>query len=43
MKYLITLILTLIILYVYIKESYKYATLPDEVELPIDFEYKQNN
>lgn len=32
MKYLITIILTLIILYLYIKRSYKQATIPDAVD-----------
>ncbi|MBF0718285.1 hypothetical protein HZY95_00895 [Staphylococcus sciuri] len=46
MKYLITIILPLIILYLYIKRSYKQATIPDTVEPPIDYEntqaYKDN-
>lgn len=38
MKYLITLTLTLIALYAYVKQSYKYASVNDEVEAPIDYE-----
>ncbi|WP_193748980.1 hypothetical protein [Mammaliicoccus sciuri] len=44
--YLITLTISLIALYAFIKRSYKYAAIPDEVEAPIDYEetqaYKDN-
>lgn len=44
--YLITLTLSLIALYAFIKRSYKYASVQDEVEAPIDYEdtqaYKDN-
>ncbi|MCC2090281.1 hypothetical protein KRP69_13955 [Mammaliicoccus sciuri] len=44
--YLITLTLSLIALYAFIKQSYKYASVQDEVEAPIDYEdtqaYKDN-
>ncbi|MEB8104327.1 hypothetical protein [Mammaliicoccus sciuri] len=44
--YLITLTISLIALYGFIKRSYKYATIPDTVEPPIDYEetqaYKDN-
>lgn len=43
---LITLTLSLIALYAFIKRSYKYASVQDEVEAPIDYEdtqaYKDN-
>ncbi|MBM6628578.1 hypothetical protein JTF04_02700 [Mammaliicoccus vitulinus] len=42
----LTMTLALITLYAYVKHSYKYASISDEVEPPIDFEetqsYKQN-
>ncbi len=38
MKYLITLSLTALTLYVFIKRTYKYASVQDEVEAPIDYE-----
>ncbi len=38
MKLLITLLLSTLILFVYVKRSYKYATIPDTVEAPIDYE-----
>ncbi|MCD8898355.1 hypothetical protein [Mammaliicoccus sciuri] len=38
MKYLITITITLIALYGFIKQSYKYASVQDEVEPPIDYE-----
>lgn len=44
--YLITLTITLLALYTFIKRSYTYATIPDTVEPPIDYEdtqaYKDN-
>ncbi|MBG9209438.1 hypothetical protein [Mammaliicoccus sciuri] len=44
--YLITLTISLIALYTFIKRSYKYASVQDEVEAPIDYEdtqaYKDN-
>ncbi|QQC96576.1 hypothetical protein [Mammaliicoccus sciuri] len=44
--YLITLTLTAIALYAYVKRSYKYASVNDTVEPPIDYEetqaYKEN-
>ncbi len=44
--YLITLTITLLALYTFIKRSYKYASVQDEVEAPIDYEdtqaYKDN-
>ncbi|MEB5757419.1 hypothetical protein [Mammaliicoccus sciuri] len=38
MKLLITLLLSTLALFVYVKRSYKYATIPDTVEPPIDYE-----
>lgn len=37
MKYIITLTLTLITLYVFLKNTYKYASIQDTVEAPIDY------
>ena len=45
MKYLITLSLAVLTLYVFIKRTYKYASVNDEVEPPIDYEsdkYKES-
>ena len=47
MKYLITLTISLIALYAFVKRTYKYASVNDEVEAPpIDFEetrgFKEN-
>ena len=46
MKYLITLLLAALTLYTFIKRTYKYASVNDEVEAPIDYEstqaYKDN-
>ena len=43
---LITLSISVLALYAYVKHSYKYASISDEVEPPIDIEetqsYKQN-
>ena len=38
MKILITLLLSTLTLFIYVKRSYKYATIPDTVEPPIDYE-----
>ena len=38
MKLLITLLFTILTLIIYVKRSYKYATIPDTVEPPIDYE-----
>lgn len=40
--YLITLTMSLIALYTFIKRSYKYASVQDEVEAPIDYEDSQS-
>lgn len=44
--YLITLTISLLALYAFIKRSYKYASVQDEIEPPIDYEdtqaYKDN-
>ncbi|MBF0773269.1 hypothetical protein [Mammaliicoccus sciuri] len=40
--YLITLTISLLVLYTFIKRSYKYASVQDEVEAPIDYEDTQN-
>ena len=46
MKYLITLSLVALTLYVFVKRTYKYASVEDQVEEPIDYEstqaYKDN-
>ena len=46
MKYLITLTLAVLTLYAFVKRTYKYASVNDEVEAPIDYEetreYKEN-
>lgn len=46
MKLLITLLLSTLALFVYVKRSYKYASVNDAVEAPIDYEetqaYKDN-
>ena len=42
MKYLITLTLAVLTLYVFIKRTYKYASVNDEVEAPIDYERTQS-
>lgn len=45
MKLLITLLLSTLALSIYVKRSYKYASIPDKVEPPIDYEsdkYKEN-
>ena len=38
MKLLITLLLAALTLYAFVKQSYKRATMQDEVEAPIDYE-----
>ncbi|MFD7035153.1 hypothetical protein ACFV8V_05440 [Mammaliicoccus sciuri] len=38
MKLLITLLLSTLALFIYVKRSYKHATIPDTVEPPIDYE-----
>lgn len=46
MKYLITLSLATLTLYAFVKRTYNYASVQDEVEAPIDYEetreYKEN-
>ena len=45
MKLLITLLLSTLALFIYVKRSYKYASVNDEVEPPIDYEsdkYKES-
>ena len=42
MKYLITLTISLIALYAFIKHIYKYASVEDQVEAPIDYESTQS-
>ena len=42
MKYLITLTISLIALYAFVKRTYKYASVNDEVEAPIDYENTQD-
>ena len=41
MKYLITLSLAALTLYAFVKRTYKYASVNDEVEAPIDYESDQ--
>ena len=38
MKYIITLSLASLTLYSFVKRTYKYASVQDEVEAPIDYE-----
>lgn len=42
MKYLILLLLGVLTLYAFIKRRYKYATVLDTVEPPIDYESTQS-
>ena len=46
MKYLITLLLAALTLYAFVKRTYKYASVEDRVDAPIDYEdtqsYKDN-
>ena len=41
MKYLIILTISLIALYAFVKRTYNYASVQDEVEAPIDYESDQ--
>ena len=41
MKYLITLTISFIALYVFIKRTYKYARVQDNIDAPIDCESNQ--
>lgn len=41
MKYIITLTLAALTLYTFIKRTYKYASVQDTVEAPIDYESDQ--
>ena len=41
MKYLITLPLAVLTLCAFVKRTYKYASVNDEVEAPIDYESDQ--
>ena len=41
MKLLITLLLSTLALFIYVKRSYKYASIPDTVEPTIDYESDQ--
>ena len=41
MKLLITLLLATLTLYAFIKRTYKYASVQDEVDAPIDYESDQ--
>ena len=40
--YLITVTISIIALYAFIKRTYKYASVNDEVEAPIDYESTQS-
>ena len=42
MKLLITLLLAVLTLYAFVKRTYKYASVQDEVEPPIDYEETQS-
>lgn len=46
MKYLITLTISIIALYVFIKRTYKISSVQDNIDAPIDYEstqaYKDN-
>lgn len=42
MKYLITLSLAVLTLYVFIKRTYKYASVQDSIDAPIDYEETQS-
>ena len=42
MKYLITLSLAALALYAFVKRTYNYASVQDEVEAPIDYESTQS-
>ena len=42
MKYLITLSLAVLTLYAFVKRTYKYASVEDQVDAPIDYENTQS-
>ena len=42
MKLLITLLLSTLALFIYVKRTYKYASVNDEVDAPIDYESTQS-
>ena len=42
MKYLITLTLAALTLYTFIKRTYKYASVQDSIDAPIDYENTQS-
>ena len=42
MKLLITLLLAALALYAFVKRTYNYASVQDEVEAPIDYESTQS-
>ena len=42
MKYLITVTLAALTLYAFVKRTYKYASVQDTVEAPIDYESDQS-
>ena len=42
MKYLITVTLAVLTLYAFVKRTYNYASVQDEVEAPIDYESTQS-
>ena len=42
MKYIITLLLASLTLYAFVKLTYKYASVQDEVDAPIDYESTQS-
>ena len=42
MKYLIALSLAALTLYAFVKRTYKYASVEDQVEAPIDYESTQS-
>ena len=41
MKYLIALTISIIALYTFIKRTYKYASVQDSIDAPIDYESDQ--
>lgn len=41
MKYLITLSLAALTLYAFVKRTYKYASIGDSIDAPIDYEETQ--
>ena len=42
MKYLITLSLAVLTLYAFVKRTYKYASVQDSIDAPIDYESTQS-